>query len=176
MWDHTCILHSRSKGTQESLVERCGWGDGWVSMDTYHCTSWLQRYNSHVCLCVLHPCDAPSALTEAWSGCCWMDVASLLSSERKNVQITTGADARTLWLPATLCQAPIRQPCVQLWNNGPVGGYSKSQAFPSSTDTLFKSLLSWFPTKPHVSIVEDAQTDAFRPLSAETHIFTHNSE
>lgn len=130
IWHHTCILQlHRSNGTQESLVERCGWplpfyGDPPMS-------SWLSWC----------PCNSSSSgtacnhsLNGAWSGQCWMNVAASLSSERMNVQTTMVVNNQRPLLPVTLCQAPIRQPCILHWNNGTVGGYSKSQAFTYSKE------------------------------------------
>lgn len=101
----------------------------------------------HACIvCFVYPRNNSFLVIACshWSDHCWMDVATLLSSERKNVQTTTVSDTQRLRLPETLCQAPIRQPCVLHSNNGCVGGYSKSQPFPYTIKTK-RTLLSWWP-------------------------------
>lgn len=72
---HMCILQSRTKGTQESLVECCRWA-GCVSMDIHPCpacsdTMAMCVWSTHVTVHLLSQ-HAVTVSTGAWSGRCWM--------------------------------------------------------------------------------------------------------
>lgn len=107
----------------------CGWA-GCVPKDNHPCPYYFSTYVQFILTSCSH------CLNRAWSGRCWMNVAASLSSERQNVQTTMVANTQRPLLPVTLCQAPIRQPCILPWNNGTVGGYSKSQAFTYSKEKM----------------------------------------
>lgn len=108
-----------------------------------------QCYSGHVCGVPMwhfifhHSTQSPSQRGSDLASAEW-EVASLLSSERKNVLTAVVTDTLRLWLLVSLCQIPIRQPCVLHWNNTTVGGYSNSQALPCSVNTQLKST-SWSP-------------------------------
>lgn len=119
MWHHICAFSSHGLKAPRRV-----W---WSAVDERDVFPWI---STHVLLAVIqwpcvcgvpmwqfifcHSMQSLSQQGPDLAGAEW-DVASLLSSERKNVQTTAVADTLwlvRLWLLLSLCQTPIRHPCA----------------------------------------------------------------
>lgn len=108
---HSLVTEYRNPGELGAL-----WMSGCVSIDTYPYPDRSDTIAMCACVWRIHVTvhqqsqHRVTVSIGACSGQYWMDAASLLSSERKNVKPPRSvADTQRPWLPVTLCQAPIKQ-------------------------------------------------------------------